>query len=283
LILLAAFPGIGPAAQGEVENPASEAPQPARVAVSPSRFELEIGSAPVREALRVFNFGSEPVEARVSVATWFLDDENQVQLVEPDEQSLETWMIFNPLHFTVGPGESQVVRFSIQPRVEPEPGEHRAMIYLDQVPPPAQPGKVRVRFRFGVAVYAYAGEVTRRGELTALTVSPETNPPVAVVTVASRGNAHVRLDGSWAVWPAQKGRGSEDPLDTGSLPGAPILPGTTRDLRLTTSRSLTPGDYRLTIEGTLAGKPIAREIRFTVPPTQSEDADLAEAKPEPES
>ena len=84
---------------------------PARVAVSPSKFEIEIGAKPTTQALRLFNLGDERVEVQVTVATWELDEANRVQVVEPTEQSLDQWIVINPLRFEIPAHESQTVRF----------------------------------------------------------------------------------------------------------------------------------------------------------------------------
>ena len=102
---------------------------PAQIAVSPSRFEIEIGPSPTTEALRVFNFSDRPVDVQASVAHWELDRNSRVVIVEPTEQSLDQWIVMNPLRFTIPAGGSQTMRFSIRPKTAPDPGEHRAMIY----------------------------------------------------------------------------------------------------------------------------------------------------------
>jgi len=72
---------------------AAEVTPPAQIAVSPSRFEVEIGSKPTTEAVDVMNLGDEPVSIAVSVVTWDLDEGNQVRIVEPTEQTLDQWMV----------------------------------------------------------------------------------------------------------------------------------------------------------------------------------------------
>jgi len=254
------------------------------VAVSPARFEIELTEQPVSESLRVFNLGDEEVSLEVSVYPWTLDEANRVQIVEPDEQSLDQWMIVNPLRFSIPGGKSQVVRFSIRPRVEPEPGEHRAIIYLTQQVSESQSEEttLRVSFRFGVAIYAWAGEIRREGTLNSVTLESPSDPPAFSLDVSSRGNGHVRMTGQYGVWQADQfpgegetsqleGLGSdgaippEEILETGFLPSKPVLPGSQRILRLQLERSLAPGDYFLDLNGDLAGSRIDRAIAFTIP------------------
>ena len=97
---------------------------------------------------------------------------------------------------------------------------------------------MRALFRVGVAVYVYSGEVRREGILHGADVDEQRH---LTVDVSSEGNAHVRLLGSWAVWPAADYPGPEatsevdlavapEPpmLAHGALPEGPVLPQTRR-------------------------------------------------------
>jgi P pilus assembly chaperone PapD len=265
-----------PAAVGAPVEP------PAQVAVSPSRVELQIGASPTTESLTLFNFGDEPVQIAVSVAHWDLDEQNAVRIIEPHEQSLDQWIVVNPLRFTVAAKSSQTVRYSIRPRVQPEPGEHRAMIYFDQVLPRDPSEKLRVKFRMGVAIYAHAGEISREGKLNAIQVLGGTNPVSARFDISSKGTAHVRLLGQYAVWPAGRYPGHEGtslflelgnpgaslpegPLIAGNLPAKPVLPDTRRNVLLHTPTKLPPGSYVLDLNGEIGSDSIDLGIPFTVP------------------
>ena len=263
---------------------------PAQVAVSPPRFELELGSRPVNESLKVLNLGEDPVTVEVSVYPWVLDENNQVQIVEPDEQSLDQWMVINPLRFTIPGSSSQVIRFSIRPRVEPEPGEHRAIIYLKQILPEVteERAPLRVSFRLGVGVYAWVGNVTREATIHSVEPVSASNPPSFELDISSSGTAHVRLQGQYAVWRAEDFPGSEatskiEGIDTasaeipevvqevGTLPTIPVLPGTRRSLALQLLEDLPPGDYVLDLNGAAAGVAIDQAIGFEVRPEPEEE------------
>jgi hypothetical protein len=253
LIVLAVIIGLSVIAAARAAAP------PAQIAVSPSKFEMAIGPRPSTESITLMNLSEQDVEIDVAVANWTLDEANQIELVPPDEQSLDQWMVINPLHFTIPGHGSQTVRFSVRPRVAPEPGEHRAMIYFNQVLPEQSEHVVRVRFSVGVAVYGLVGQVVRRGTLHEVDVVDSTNPLVARLDVSSEGSAHVRMAGQYAIYPADVYPGVEattwDPavgpneievpelaISVGALPSRPVLPQTRREVLLQTRGDLPPGD-----------------------------------------
>ena len=274
---------------------------PAQIAVSPSRFEVEIGPRPTTESLRLFNFGDRTIEVQVSAASWDLDENNRVRHLEPDEQSLENWLILNPLRFTVEPGKSQAVRFSIRPRVEPDPGEHRAMVYFTEVlPEDTEQSAMRIAFRLGVAVYAFASDTVRSGSLDRVTIESGSRTTDIGFHITSTGNAHIRLIGRMGVWHADAYRspGSMPLLDARgappeelpeglvrlqALPTTPVLAGSTR-ISGGAVPTPDPGEYVLEVAAELVGTTIAVAERFSVPeppaprPTPADATDGADAE-----
>src|SRR5512136_1349866 len=125
--------------------------QTASIGVSPLRIEMALGTRPVAEAIQIMNLGSAPIELSVSVSNWILDEANQVKAIEPTEQSLDQWIVISPLRLSLPPGRLQTIRFTVRPKVKPDPGEHRAMVFFDEVPE-AEPAvkNTRVVGRVGV-------------------------------------------------------------------------------------------------------------------------------------
>ena len=290
LITIASL-AVAPAATAQL------GPGAGKIGVSPPRVELEIGPRPSTETIRVINFGDEPVEVNVRVHSWDLDHDNRVRLRPPTEQSLDQWMIINPLHFTIEPGRTQAVRFSVRPRVEPEPGEHRAMVYFEQESRPepgAETSTFRTLFRLGVAVYGYVGEPTRLGTLHSVGVEDREG----WFEVSSEGSAHVRLDGQVAVWPVSLYPGSNattpaaqrDDNSLGAPPGVlhaalvpttPILPGTRRKIRFPIPGDLPPGSYVLDVNASLGDRPLEMAVPFMIPAALEADAGEAQTTAEP--
>ncbi len=268
---------------------------PPQFGVSPGVFDFGIDSRrPSTHSFRASNYSEKPIEVRITVHHWDLDEDNKTRLLPPTEQSLDQWMVINPVHFTIPPKGSQVVRFSVRPRVRPEPGEHRAMIYLTQIPPKEKERSLRITFRVGIAVYAQVGEVVREGTLHGVEIDRE----MAFFDISSIGTANVRMQGQYAFWRAAAYPGvdqtglledlskpdsvlPESVLLAGSLPRKPVMPGTQRTVRLRLPETLSPGDYVLDLNGSLGETKIDRAVAFTVPAEDVPVEDLPPAEDVP--
>ncbi|MCC5662995.1 fimbria/pilus periplasmic chaperone [Nostoc sp. CHAB 5784] len=259
------------------------------IGVSPPRFEVKLDQAKAStQVFRVSNMGSKPATFKLYVQGWKLDEKNEIQPTQPTEQSLDQWIVVNPLQFTIPPGRSQTVRFSIRPRVKPQTGEHRALIFLEEVRSQdnteQKNGSValKVMGRFGVAVYGYVGDVKRVGVLNSVAVDTKPGQVKATFDVSSKGSAYVRMSGQYTIWPAAKYPGAnatkqipeiEKPraklpdglLAGGTLPSTPVLPDTRRQILLNIANKLPPGKYVLDLNGELNGIPVDQGIPFTVP------------------
>lgn len=263
---------------------AAAAPGAAQIGVSPPRFEIPVDGRMSTHALRVLNLGKRPTEVSLSVANWDLDEENEVRILPPTEQSLDQWLVVNPLRFSIPPGRSQTVRFAIRPKVEPLPGEHRAMLYLEEIPADdgSEAASLRTRYRLGIAVYGLVGEVSRTGRLRGVEVDDRR----LLLDVESLGSAHVRLDGRFAVWertaeapPLAELRTPADEeqsvppagaLLAGPLPRTPVLPSTRRSLSIELPPSLAEGSYVLAVVGRLGEESFEHVLPFTLAAPVSE-------------
>ena len=255
---------------------AEEATPPGQIGVSPSMLELSIGSKPVNESLRIFNLKETPTKVKVDVYNWTLDENNEVKLLPPTEQSLDQWMLINPTSFVLKPGESQVVRLSIRPTVKPAPGEHRALIYfteerIDDTPAEAET-PVEVLFKLGVGVYANADPTRHSSILKTLSFDKRENSLKA--SISNSGNVHTRLTGTYSIWKKGAFPGTENAekylLDesakkapdglvaAGQLNQTPVLPGSTRTIVTQLPSLPAPGSYIVAVSGKLGEKKIEK-------------------------
>ncbi len=257
--------------------------RPVEIGVSPPRLEVEINGKTRTQSINVINLSNKPVELKASLGTWTLGEDNKLQEIPSNEQSLDQWIVFTPPRFTIPPGRAQTIRFAIRPKVKPTPGEHRAVLYLEEIPSNSQDSQaVTTIARIGVVIYGYSGDIKKVGVLNALTVDSKPNALRAVFDVSSQGNAHVRVKGQYAIWSAAKYPGASttqslpyssitqakfpsNVVDAGVLDVTPVLAGTRRQVVMPITKKLPPGNYVLDINGELSGVPIDQGIPFTVP------------------
>jgi P pilus assembly chaperone PapD len=257
------------------------------IGVSPPRFELKLDEKrPTTEVFKVVNIGSKAATFKLYVQDWIFNEKNEIKPAPPSEQSLGKWIVVNPGQFTIPAGKSQTVRFSIRPRVKPHAGEHRTLIYVEEVPDneSVKSGTpVRIVGRYGVGVYAYVGEIKKVGVINSIAVESKDAPDVkATFDISSKGTAYVRMSGQYAIWQAAKypgAKNTEQIVDSekgklklpngmvavGMLPSKPVLPDTRRQVILNISQQLAPGNYVLDLNGDLSGTQIDKGINFTVP------------------
>ena len=227
----------------------------AQIAVSPQILDVDLDDPQQTYAFRLYNYTSDDKHVRVSLANWTFDEDNKVVNLAPTETSLDHWTIINPLEFEIPQGKSQAVRLSIRPAIALPPGEHRLMVYFDELPPKDKskeaPATLRVRFRIGAAVYAHVGPITRGGTLG--TVSADRKG--FRIGVTTTGNATTRFDGQYVVYPAAAwpGAGKVPAIERPDLPDMKLPPGAIGGGRLPNTAVL-PGTTR-TIIGEYAGKP----------------------------
>lgn len=254
------------------------------VAVSPPRFDIELTGPSATEAFKVVNLGEHPVRFQVSVAHFALDENNRLQVIAPSPQSADQWLVVTPLTFTVDPGKAQSVRFAVRPRVKPEPGEHRAMIFLQELPPENKPFAMLNLAKIGVGVYVNVPPVERKARLHCVDFRWLGDALWAALDIESLGNAHVRPQGHFVVWPQAlyPGRPGTAPVQetfggpvkvpegavlAGLIPDVPILPGTRRTLRFPLG-SVEAGEYVVELVGQVQGEEFAWALPMTVPKKQ---------------
>jgi fimbrial chaperone protein len=239
----------------------------AQIAISPQILDVQLDNATQTYAFRLYNYLQEDKRVRVSLANWTLDENNQVSVLAPTETSLDRWTVINPIEFNLAAGKSQAVRLAIRPAVPLAAGEHRVMVYFDEIPPtdPSKeaPATLRARFRIGAAVYAHVGPVTHAGTINAITADQRGFR----IGVTTTGNATTRFDGQYVVYPAKSfpGKGKvpaiekvdmpemklpPDAIDGGRIPATAVLPGTTRTVNESfKGKPLAPGHYVIHFSG----------------------------------
>lgn len=254
---------------------------PPQVAVSPSVIEVTLGKKPNNEVIHVYNLSDKEMTVHTSVSHWDTNDNNQVRVIPPTVQSLDQWIIINPLTFTIPAGKSQVVRLSIRPQTIPSEGEHRGMVFFENKKQPNPTSKgVSALFRIGVGIYGLAGNIIRQGSLESLTLNQESSVPALAFTIKSTGNANIRLAGQYSIWQktdfptnatpvfdlsSKTNSFPDNVLHAATLPTTPVLAGTTRILLVPITLPKQAGEYTVFVNGILGENIIRQVFNITLP------------------
>lgn len=255
----------------------------AHIGVTPPRIEVDMNKRSRSQTITITNLDSKPVEMRAFVRTWRMSEKNEVEDIESTAQSLDQWIVFTPSRFIIPANGKQTIRFAIRPKVKPNAGEHRAIIYLEEIPSQQElkSDALTTVARMGIVVYGYSGEIKRVGTVNSVNVEAKADALKAVFDVSSSGNAHVRLTGQYAIWRATgypgakatqplsdlgnaKSKLPQNVLSAGEMNLPPVLPSNRRRLLLPITQKLPPGNYVLDINGQLSGIPVDIGIPFTI-------------------
>lgn len=253
-----------------------------QMGISPPYHDVQLDAGTRSFAFQVQNFSDRERTFDVSASNWTMDENNTVVELPPEKDSLDRWLIVNPTRFTLEPGQVQVVRFAASPAIRLSEGEHRAMLWFDEVLSEEDINirRVRARMRYGAAIYGHIGDVTRTAEIEEVTFSGDR----VEVTLTNTGNANIRFRGQYAIWKADSlgNRPAETEIANASgevradwpagirwadrMPQTVVLPGHTRTLSFPVGEGdiLPPGDYVLNLSGRLGDRTLANNWPFRV-------------------
>lgn len=247
-----------------------------KLAISPSRIEIS-PEKKANESITVLNLGSKPMQVEVYVQNWDFDANNNYRALPPNEQSLDQWLIINPVRLTIPAKSQQTVRLAVRPRVEPEPGEHRAMVFFRQL---NEDGKgFNFKFNVGVPIYAYFGDVKREADVLGMEFDPIKLQ--FVFDIASKGNSYVRPEGVFVAMKATDAGSDADilkrldlekmtvdglgALASGKLSAKPVFAGTRRQVTSPVPiKEILNEPYVVAIKVTLAGQTFSEVYRINI-------------------
>lgn len=237
-----------------------------QLALSPSRVEIDTNEGQMTKSVTVINLGAEPMRVQVSVQNWDFDQNNNYRALPPNEQSLDQWLIVNPVQLEIPAKGQQTVRMAVRPRVKPEDGEHRAMVFFRQISGEEKKG-VNVLFNIGVPVYAFFGDVKRTATVHGMSFDVEKHSLIFDIT--NTGNAYVRPEGYYMLVRSDLKETDEDllarlsentgevsgdkPLTTGKVASKPVFAGERRQLAASiASDEGMPQSYKLVVKAKVA-------------------------------
>jgi len=245
----------------------------AKVGVSPSRFELVYDKRAKTQVITLINYSDKPITAEISLSNWTLKDGKIVEIA-PTPQSLDQWILITPMRFTIKPKDMQKIRFAIRSRVKPKPGEHRAIIWFNEIPHEKSSKGIQFKFKLGVPVYLSVPPAKPKGVLKKLTTKVGKGEIFVTLAHGNTGNVHDRLTGSISLWKTSpklsriqrdkilQGNGKHKALvHKTTLPAIAILPKLTPKETIRIPKPKRKGTYLLYLKGHYKdGKEIIKEM-----------------------
>ena len=183
------------------------------IIVYPNFVELNFSKNPnkfVSKVIQVENPGSETVRVRAYVKSWNLDDFGSVKFLEtPDDYSLDKYIKFNPKEYDLLPGQKQGIRITAK-LPEGIDGEFRSIIFFETVTskktalsPDKNDLSIDVNFksRYGIAVYAYKGKISRNALIEDLKFQKMDESNYLIAYIKNEGNIHSNIEGEMSIIP----------------------------------------------------------------------------------
>ena len=233
--------------------------------LTPMKMQLEVEPGETRtEALEIYNRGDEPAIMKVYVQDWSVLRGGDMVFLPPaaNKRSASSWIELSETQFALYPGETRLVRASINVPEEVE-GTHWCILFFEGVrqKPSARFG-VGVGGRLGATIYITAkGTEHRAATITALSATRNETGAEFATTFANLGNIHFYPQGMFRVISKEGKHVFES-----DLPKAVSLPGTERDYSVSCDHDFAPGTYRLTVTFDYGAEELLQgETEFTVP------------------
>lgn len=196
--------------------------------VTPTRVVIPPAELSQPHKFTVVSVGSAPFDVVIEKSDFTADRAGAMVLRPSGPNSAINWLTTDVDHFTLAPGESRVVTFSVQAPDGPEPGDHVAALVFT-VPAPNDGGSIRINRAIAVPVY-----VTAPGAMDPTTIVSDLRAPrfsaggpiTIETTLTVRGNVHRDFRGATPLTATANGR-------TVTFPAFTILRGSTGDASTT--------------------------------------------------
>lgn len=179
----------------------------ATISVAPTRLEINADKQRanyITTALDVRGDSKKPMRFKAYTEYFTIDEKGEMVMIEKsdDQYNIAKKIKFVPSEFTVQPGKNQKLRVNIAGLNQLQKGEHRAVIYLEDVNPkeynvdtgrPNIGAQLIVKTRMGIPVYIDKG-VTRKGEIEEFTLNQTKDGFTADMKILSTGNTRIRYN-----------------------------------------------------------------------------------------
>jgi|AntRauTorckE6833_2_1112554.scaffolds.fasta_scaffold01389_3 hypothetical protein len=219
----------------------------ASILVDPSRYIINVKpGARVTEKVQVTNQTERALHLYANFYDWNLDENFELVTHELGTlpSSLDGYFRFNPRRFTLQPGESQTVRFTIDIPEQEMERERRGIIFFEQEQEIEEEGGATVISRIGTTVYVVPTGLEFSLNLLDMKVLRNEEGQILIAYLTENdSNRHLRFYLKYSLI-SSDGRLLED----NRIEETVLLPGMRRSLSHSLQTQLEPGEYQLAAE-----------------------------------
>jgi hypothetical protein len=222
------------------------------LSIEPAIIDHDMSEGRASGTIEVTNTGNSEYRFRARVLEFLLDEWGQPTEIESHDRSLGQYIKFNPKEFTLEPGTSRSIRYSIIPRAFELDGEYWAGLEFEPLVPmksqevggEESTANVQIIAVVMVPIFCNMGEATYSAELSNLEVSQNASGIDILSTLRNTGNARFRGSGEYEI--VDK---SGNTVCSGSLSGGTgtVLPELSRNFTATCETPLPSGGYTVRV------------------------------------
>lgn len=179
----------------------------ATVSISPAIVSLDLEQGRPSGKFVISNKSSEEKRYRIQAAHFEYSPQGGLGVIAPDENSLATWIKFNPREFSLPANSKRVIRFAILPRGKLNKKTYWAAMELESLDT-MQYGKkdnkgseykVKVVPSVLVPIFGTVGNVTYSGVIDELKLDHTEDGLKVMANVVNTGNGKLVLNGEYQV------------------------------------------------------------------------------------
>lgn len=241
----------------------------AGISIAPAFVEIDMTKGKPSGQFVITNNGDEPERFRIKAAHFGFSPTGSLRNLPDDQNSLSTWIKFNPKELTLAPKTNQRVRFVIVPKGKLSDKEYWAAMEMESLKTNTTRSKdgggrtlkLEVSSSVMVPIFARHGDVDYRCEIEELKLVRDDKGTNLLVTVNNSGTGHLYATGTFEIRAADGSLLSE-----GILGKSYILPGDLRKFTIPIQDKL-PGQAPLSIKAVYSAPQMKESIEKSVQST----------------
>ena len=217
--------------------------------VEPARFIISVNPG-VRKTgvIKVTNKGEEEIDVKAILYDWDLDRNDSLVTLKAGtkEETLDDLIKFNPRQFKIGPGKTQVVRFTITAPEDLEKERRGIVFFEEETGLTEESTGAKVVTQIGTAIYFVPTTAEFKFKLLGAQVriaESEEENNLGLLLLQNEGEAHIRYKVNYKIINSKGAL-----IANSEVTEKVILPKKTRVLSFPIQKKLAAGKYKMFLE-----------------------------------